>query len=371
MQKESLETYIDKKIIHIDMSTILLDFNHPVDVNFFKNAIHILEKEHNYKFVYVIRPRGRLIAIFKKEIGDVPYIKASTYRLSLFGKIFSLIEWCIVLLFRLHKKQFDVATSFGSIGGCYIAGVFRKPSVIFDDDFEYKLGFQSYKPFATRIVLPQSLPVKAKNIVKYHGFKELAYLHPNYFKPDVSVLQEYGIKRNRYVFVREVSNSSLNYRDLKMGQLSEVCHYLKNLGLEVILSLEDKSQKKQFEAECKILDEPIRDIYSLLYYALFTISSGDTMARESCLLGTPVIYTGGRYMSVNQELIAKGVFFETIEKNCIHSLINQIIKENLKQKTQGIIQKAIAEEWEDTTQVIIRNIVAVLQGSHRKKAAEA
>ena len=37
-------------------------------------------------------------------------------------------------------------------------------------------------------------------------------------------------------------------------------------------------------------------MHTLLYYAKCVISSGDTVAREAALLGTPAIYIGGRDM---------------------------------------------------------------------------
>jgi uncharacterized protein len=340
---------------------ILLDFHHAADINFFKEAIAILKKDYGCEFMFVVEPRGRLVSILEKELAGISYTKIGKFRTSLLGKMFGMAGWCISMLFRLPGKHVDVGTGFGGVGLCHVTWLLRKPSVIFDDDIEYKLGFYPYKPFATRIVMPKSIPIEAKNIVKFNGFKELAYLHPNYFKPDIKELQEYGLAENKYVFIREVSSGSLNYRDLKMGQLATICSHLKDLHLDIVLSLEDKSLTKQFEKQCLILKEPVNDIYSLIHYALCTISSGDTMARESCLVGTPAIYTGGRKMSVNQGLVEKGIFFEADDDKKITSLVDTIYKENLKQKTQMVVQKALSEEWEDTTQVIIRNLIEIVK----------
>ena len=150
-------------------------------------------------------------------------------------------------------------------------------------------------------------------------------MHPSHFKPDEGALQEYGLSPGSYVFVREVSNISMNYSHLEEGQLADVCGRLRTLGLNVVLSLEDKSLADRFAPHCIILQEPVRDIYSLMHFALLTISSGDTMARESCLTGTPVIYTGGRFMSVNSELIRKGIFFEPDKDHAVMTLVDMII----------------------------------------------
>jgi predicted glycosyltransferase len=208
--------------------------------------------------------------------------------------------------------------------------------------------------------MPQHIPVRGRNVVKYKGFKELAYLHPNYFKPDEGSLREYGLRVGEYAFIREVSKMSTNYAHLEEGQLAGVCSHLRTLGLNVVLSLEDKTFAGRFAPYCTILEEPVRDIYSLMHFASFSISSGDTMARESCLAGTPVIYTGGRYMSVNTELIGKGIFFEPANEQSVMSLVDMIVKQNIKEKTRETVQWALLHEWQDTTEVIVNNVLSVM-----------
>lgn len=215
---------------------ILLDVHHPADINFFRNAVRILESEYGCEFTFIVKPRGGLISIFEREMGGAPYVTVGKHRGSLYGKVLSVAEYCAYSLTHARTRDFDIATAFNGVGTCYVTGLLRKPSVIFDDDVEYKLQFNSYRSFATRIVLPDTVPAQGRNVVKYRGFKELAYLHPAYFRPDVRALDEYGVMPLRYVFIREVSRSSLNYRHLEMGRLAEVCALLKDRGLDIILS---------------------------------------------------------------------------------------------------------------------------------------
>jgi predicted glycosyltransferase len=339
---------------------ILVDLNHPVDVNFFKNAIALLAKQHNCDIEITLQPRGKLVPILQRELPNFHFTSIGTYRKSLTGKVLGAGYRFLRLLSFVRRGEFDAVVSFGGIGVCHATYVLRKPSVIFDDDIEYRIGFYPYKPFATRLVMPQHIPVRGRNVVKYKGFKELAYLHPNHFKPDEGSLREYGVMPAKYVFVREVSNISMNYTHLEEGQLADVCRRLRTSGLDVVLSLEDKSLTDRFAPHCIILQEPVRDIYSLMHFALLTVSSGDTMARESCLTGTPVIYTGGRYMSVNTELIKRGIFFEPDDEHSVMNLVGMIVEGNIKERTQEIVQQALVDEWEDTTQVIVNNVLSVM-----------
>ena len=106
-----------------------------------------------------------------------------------------------------------------------------------------------------------------------------------------------------------------------------------------------------------ILQEPVSDIYSLMANALFCISSGDTMARETCLMGTPTIYTGGREMLMNTPLIEKGIMFKADDLKSIIDHIQLMTVDDNAKKIRKSAYKIIAEEWEYTTDVILKHIL--------------
>jgi len=338
---------------------VVIDITHPAHVNFFKYAIQRLRREKNADVSLIVQPRGKLVPILQKECPGVPFVTLGKHRRTLVGKAVGLGSRCCQLVSYLRRQDFDVLANFDDLGLSYVSRLLRKPLVTFEDYTEYLVGFRRYRHFPTRVVVPEYLPVDGKNIYKYRGFKELAYLHPNYFKPRSDRLRGHGLENCDYVFVREVSSSSLNYRHLVMGQLSKICPYLKALGFKVVLSLEEKSLRERFARDCIILEEPVEDIFSLLHYATLTISSGDTMARESCLLGTPAIYTGGRKMAINTELERRGCFFKAAGEGEVVEAINRIIKSDAKNRTAEAISHAISHEWEDTTRVIVDNLVEV------------
>ncbi len=336
---------------------ILVDLNHPVDVNFFKNAIREWTQQHGCQVDITLQPRGKMVAILQSELPGHPFTAMGTFQKTMARKLL-MHAWRFPQFARhVRRGRYDVVTSFGGIVVSHATWLLRKPSIIFDDDIEYGLGYWPYKPFATRLLLPAQVPAEGRNIRRYKGFKELAYLHPNHFRPDEGALKEYGLQPSGYIFVREVSKVSGNYAHLETGGLAGVCARVREKGLGVVLSLEDKSLSDQFAPHCIILQEPVKDIYSLMHYARLTISSGDTMARESCLLGTPVVYTGGRYMSVNTELVRKGIFFQPDQGHPTMDLASMIIEQKVKEKTQETLRQALASEWEDTTRVIVTNVL--------------
>ena len=107
--------------------------------------------------------------------------------------------------------------------------------------------------------------------------------------------------------------------------------------------------------DCIILQEPVTDIFSLMYHSLFSVSSGDSVARETALMGVPTIYTGGRFMAVNIQLIELGVMHSSTNQVKIFNLINSFDK-----TTKNNIRKRVLYYskfvWQDTTKVILDHI---------------
>jgi len=332
---------------------ILIDINHPVDVNYFKNAAKELANK-GHRIIITYRLRGKLESIINFELGEFNPIKIGKHYSTFFAKIIAQLKRDLVFLFFHKKNMVDLSVCFGPTNA--ISSWLNKiPYLAFEDDFEYKIPFYHANIFATRHIMPSYICVKKKNIYNYKGLKELAYLHPNYFTPTIEELKNYDLKPYRYVFIRKVANVSLNYK--KEDNLNIiVIKNIKKLGLKILLSLEDEKMKNYFKDECIILDEPVNDIYSLMKYAKFTISSGDSMARESCLLGTPTIYTGSRDMAVNKELIDIGGMFKenTIEK--ILNRINYLSKNEARHRIEKLVKYKIMNEWDDPTKVILKHI---------------
>jgi Uncharacterized protein conserved in archaea len=336
----------------MDDTSVVIDIAHYPQVNFFKYVITALTR-NDINVHVILQPRGNLVPIFEKECPHVPYVSIGEHKKTISGKIFDAVKRDIAFLRYLSKIKFDAGLSCGSVNLAHAARLFRKPFITFGDDIEYKLGYYLVHPFATREVRPKYVPARGKKVLKYNGFKELAYLHPNHFKPNEKALEPYNLHPYEYVFIREVSSWSLNYRGAEMGKLSKILNYIKRKDLKIILSIEDKSLINLFKEHCLILKEPVEDIHSLLHFAAFAVSSGDSLARGSCLVGTPVIYTGGRDMAINNEFIKRSCMFKVEAEAIIEEIIDYIISNNIKKAVEAQIKYAIEHEWADTTQVIL------------------
>ena len=110
-----------------------------------------------------------------------------------------------------------------------------------------------------------------------------------------------------------------------------------------------------------ILEEPVEDIHSIIKYASVTLTTGDTLARESCLLGTPSIYAGKRDMPINKELISMGLMKKIDNFDDILPTINKIIDSKLKSKFKRKVKNNLENYWQNTTELIVNEILDSLK----------
>jgi predicted glycosyltransferase len=332
---------------------ILVDIVHPADVNFYRTALYELKKNGHEVFLTVLE-RGRLLDFVHEEYQDFPIIPLGSHKSGKFNKVVGLVEreWGFISVFFKHK--IDRVTSFGFYPAI-AAKLFRIPSVLFHDDFEYGAVFSLCKRFGDKFIIPSAISISGDNIIKYNGFKELAYL--NDFKPNKDILYEYGIEENNYIFVREVANISLNYEDLIDEDYSEIFEYLLKEKIQIIYFPENKENISKYSKFVKILKTPCADFHSLLYFSLFCVSSGDTVAREAALLGTPVLYTGKRKMSVNLPLVELGSIIEIDDFSTINSQLEIVLQKGFKNKIRSkVLNKR--SEYENISEVIVKEILS-------------
>ncbi|MDD3406063.1 MAG: DUF354 domain-containing protein, partial [Paludibacteraceae bacterium] len=91
-----------------------------------------------------------------------------------------------------------------------------------------------------------------------------------------------------------VSVGTVNYAGQSADSVLQIADLIPK-DIPVLLSLEKKDKRDLYPHNWILLQEPLEDIHSLIYYSCGLISSGDSMAREAALLGVPAYYLGIRY----------------------------------------------------------------------------
>ena len=345
---------------------IWIDLGHIPQYNFYKPVIEQLTTEgHTIYLTYLCR--GRMPQIIQKELGNI-----SNVRLYEIG-VHRMKRWSVLLEANLIRniqlfiwkigKQIDVILSNG-YQAAMIGWLFGIASYSFGDDPEtkgsrLKLWFNKKTHYC---------------IFEYHGkrqlspkikilpaLKEWSYLSPTTFCPDISVLNQYGIEPREYIFLREVSVGTMNY----VGQLSGAIYAIKDLipkNKKVLLSLEEKDKRNLYPEDWILLEEPLKDVYSLIYYSCGLISSGDSMAREAAMLGIPSYYLGIRHFMPANLAAHKVAGLQCENSKNIKDWIKQLSlpKEELI-KQQISKREKIAKSFIDISEYILNVVRASLR----------
>lgn len=284
---------------------IWIDICHTPQYNFYKNFI--LRQASIGNTIYVtILDRGKTPQIIRHEIGDVAGVELFVIGKHRMKKWSAIFEANFLRLFKLLRwtKGRSIDIVFSNCMAAMILGyILRVPRYSFDDDPD-TIDFipKKWCSLESNYCLYEDAKVAAvgNNVHVLPCLKEWAYLAPNVFKHNIEALSEYGVQPKQYLFLREVSVGTVNYAEQKSGAILGIVDIIREQQhlhpeLKVLLSLEEKYRRAEYPADWILLQEPIKDIHSLIYYSAGLISSGDSMAREAALLGVPAYYLGIRY----------------------------------------------------------------------------
>ena len=192
--------------------------------------------------------------------------------------------------------------------------------------------------------------IKVLNVLK-----EWAYLAPKYFNHNVNVLNQYGLRPKEYIFLREVSVGTFNYAGQTIGcvlavkDLIDSVKTVEGKKMKVLFSLEEKHRRNEYPEDWILLQEPIEDIHSLIYYAAGLVSSGDSMAREAALLGIPAYYLGTRHSMPANLAAAKVAHLQNELTMPFEEWLGELMGKDIAEqmKAQEELRKKIDEEFID------------------------
>ena len=278
---------------------IWIDLGHIPQHNFYRQFIKILSEEGHRVFVTVLG-RGRLPKIVQHDLAGLPNVTIEIIGRHRMKKWSAIMEVNLIRIPHLYfwslGKHIDVALS-NHHQTSIIARLLRIPGYAFGDDTQTTL-YPVFVRFATQShsliyeenenshILPKDTVLPC--------LKEWSYLAPKYFEPHIEALDKYGVNPKEYVFLREVSVGTVNYAGQERGAIRNIQHLIPK-NKKVLFSLEEKNRRGEYPEDWILLQEPIEDIHSLIYYSAGLVSSGDSMAREAALLGVPSYYLGVRH----------------------------------------------------------------------------
>jgi hypothetical protein len=267
---------------------IFIDIGHPAHVHYFRNFIKIMEGK-GYEFIISARDKEVGHQLLKSY--GIEYYNRGAGGVGLLSKLFYFIEgdYKIYKLIKQHNPQ--VLMSFASPYLAQVSKFTGLPHIVFDDTENNVWNHRFYSPFSKTILTPSVFQKDfgAKQI-RFNSYMELCYLHPDYFTPDISVLEELGVHANeRYVIMRfvawnathDLGHNGISYQN-KLRAIKEFKKYAK-----IFISSESKLPADLEPLKTNIAPHRMHDA---LAFSSLLFGESATMASESAVLGTPAIY---------------------------------------------------------------------------------
>jgi predicted glycosyltransferase len=312
---------------------ILIDIGHPGHVHYFRNLIRNLQKGNN-EIIVTARERGVVFSLL--EFYKIKYFNRGKGNNSVIGKLSYMFfaDWKLLML-SLRKKP-DLFLSFSSPYAAQVANIMGKPHIAINDtEHTDKTHAKFTYPFSSVLLTPKSYQndLGSKQI-RFNNVVEGLYLHTNYYKPNPTVLNDIGVKKDeKFVLLRFVSwhaHHDYGQSGLDISAIRILIELLENkykvfISSELPLSEEFQKYKLQISPE---------QMHDVLYYASLFIGESGTMASESAFLGTPAVYINSLplmcYLKLEQEA---GILKHFPSSLGVVEYVEQIIQDDeLKEK---------------------------------------
>ncbi|MBF0359301.1 MAG: DUF354 domain-containing protein [Magnetococcales bacterium] len=265
---------------------ILFDIVHPAHVHFYKHIISSLE-EKGVETTIVAREKDVTLDLLNSY--NLPHTSVGrSGQKNMLGQLGELLnrDWQIWKLAKEFKPDIICSRSPAGVQVARLTGA----KGIFDTDDGHAAGIHYWAaaPFAHHITTPTCITENCgKKHIKYPGFKQSAYLHPDHFTPNNEIYKLLGLAENEpYFLVRFVAmeaSHDRNERGLSMDARHSLIKRLQSHG-RVFLTAEGEIPERWRGLQIKI---PPHRIHDALAFATILIGDSHTMTAEAAFLGTP------------------------------------------------------------------------------------
>ena len=369
---------------------VVVTVQHPAHVHFFRNAIEELDE------------RGHDVRVFARE-KDVTCALLEAYGIEyerLAGSAASPLELARVqatyeyrLLERVRRFDPDVMLAIGEPAVAHASTLVDGKSVLFTDTEHATLSNAIAFPFADLVCTPAAFwDDLGSNHYTYPGYHELAYLHPDRFTPDPSVLEEIGTRVDTgvaaatdggtasaaesgstsgsgtapatggtavpaddesLVVLRLVSwTAAHDIGQAGMGDIARLVAALEADGATVLVTAEGDLPPALADRR---VDLPPERMHDLLAHADLFLGESATMAIESAVLGTPSLYVSDLHAGVLEELEDRYGLVRWLERETDLAEVAATARELLAtdDATWTERRRALLEERIDTTEFVV------------------
>ncbi len=282
-----------------EMGRVVVTIQHPAHVHVFKHPISELERR-GYD-VHVFARKRPLVSFLLDKYGiDHEILAGEGTSLARLAAVQCRYE--LRLFDRIRTLEPAVAISIGEPAIAHASAIFDCQSVVLTDTEHAFVQNSLTFPFADTICTPDSFSNDlGRKQVRYPGYHEMAYLHPDRFTPDSAVASHIDHYSDGPLIVLRLVSWKAAHDVGQEGiiQVEQLVEKLERNGATVVITAEMPLPTPLDDRQITV---PPHAVHDLLYHADLFIGESATMAIESSVLGTPALYISSLTAGVLEEL---------------------------------------------------------------------
>lgn len=266
----------------------LIDLQHPAHLHFFRHLAARLVNE-GHEVLFTGRRKDVLLDLAREYGMDVRVL--STAQRGLLRMALEVLQHQYRLLAIIKSFKPDALLAIAGTFVAFPGYLTRIPTYVFYDTEHATISNLLAYPFATCVYVPQCYRTAIRwRHERYNGYHELAYLHPDVFTPDPTVLAEAGIQKGQCFsivrFVAWEAAHDLGLRGISRENKIRAVRALHLFGPVFVVSEGDMPRELE-SFRCLL---PVTRIHHLMAHAALIFGESATMASEGAVLGVPGIY---------------------------------------------------------------------------------
>lgn len=291
---------------------IWFDISNSPHVNMFYNLIKELEADE-HTVIITSRPLANTIALLDQK-GLQHTIIGEHYGKDFLKKVFGYPIRVMQLRNFLKAKKIDLAVSQSSFHSPVVAKLLGIPS-IYTNDNEHAMGNQPAFFCASKILIPENLPVSrvakngisAKKVIQYPGVKEGIYLWSK--GEEIQEKRKQNTSGKIKIYIRPEPQTAQYYKG-KENFLDDTIIALQD-KYSIIILPRDANQSNHYKQEkfsaATVPEKPLGFDAIAADCSIF-IGAGGSMTRELAILGIPTISVyQDDLLEVDSFLLSKGL----------------------------------------------------------------
>lgn len=267
---------------------IIVTIQHGGNVHFFKHLIRKLQAaDHD---VHVFAREAEVVGSLL-DAYDIDHELLCEEPDTLLELGVTQIRYEAKLFKRARAIDPDYIISSHGIAASHVAALVGAESHVYiDTETAINHGNRLTIPFADRVYTPSSFNEHiGKNHVRYLGYHELAYLHPDRFEPNPEPLRRNGVEPDdRYAVIRRGafdSNHDIGKSGISPAGYRRIVDELARDGTVYVSDEADGS----LPANAEPIPVDPSNFHQLLAFADLVVGDVATTTMESGILGTPTV----------------------------------------------------------------------------------